>query len=108
MLANGLGGKLYAWEPFLERFGGSHRIITWDYRGLFRSSMPMHPKALSIPFHASDAVRILDEEAVERATFIGWSMGVRVVRSAAADPPPCEPRFNRWRPEGVDSYSLVL
>ena len=35
MLACGLGGRLYIWEPILERFSGSWTFITWDYRGLF-------------------------------------------------------------------------
>lgn len=87
LLANGLGGKLYAWEPLLERFSGLYRIITWDYRGLFRSSAPAREKDLSIPHHARDALSILDAEGVERATFVGWSMGVQVFLEAALERP---------------------
>lgn len=87
LLANGLGGKLYAWEPFLERFAGRYRIVTWDYRGLFRSERPRRTKALSIPHHAADAIAILDAEGVERATLVGWSMGVQVSLETALEYP---------------------
>jgi pimeloyl-ACP methyl ester carboxylesterase len=87
MLANGLGGKLYAWEPLLERFAGRYRIITWDYRGLFRSERPARDKALSVPHHSSDALELMDAEGVERATFVGWSMGVQVSLETALEHP---------------------
>ncbi len=87
VLANGLGGRLYAWEPLVERFARTHRIITWDYRGLFRSGTPPRVKQLAVPHHASDAVRVLDQEGVARATFVGWSMGVQVALEAALEHP---------------------
>jgi pimeloyl-ACP methyl ester carboxylesterase len=85
LLANGLGGKLYAWEPLVERFAASHRIVTWDYRGLFRSGTPARRKHLSINHHAADAVAVLDACGVEQATFVGWSMGVQVCLEAALE-----------------------
>src|SRR5438132_11986731 len=38
VLANGLGGRLYSWEPLVERLAPGRRIITWDYRGLYKSN----------------------------------------------------------------------
>lgn len=87
VLANGLGGRLYAWEPLVERFARTHRIITWDYRGLFRSGTPPRVKQLAVPHHAADAVRVLDQEGIARATFVGWSMGVQVALEAALEFP---------------------
>jgi pimeloyl-ACP methyl ester carboxylesterase len=87
VLANGLGGKLYAWEPLVERFARTHRIITWDYRGLFRSGAPPRTKQLAVVHHAQDALRILDQEGLARATFVGWSMGVQVSLEAALEVP---------------------
>ena len=78
LLANGLGGRIYAWEHLLRRFEASHRILTWDYRGLFGSTRPSRPRGLAIGEHARDAVALLDHEQVERATLVGWSMGVQV------------------------------
>jgi pimeloyl-ACP methyl ester carboxylesterase len=78
VLANGLGGRLYAWEKLVETLAPRYRILTWDYRGLFDSGMPERLHHLGIPFHAEDLRTILDEEGVERATLLGWSMGVQV------------------------------
>lgn len=88
LLANGLGGKLYAWEPLLERFAETYRIVTWDYRGLFRSTRPARMKDLSIRDHAADAFRLLDAEGIDRAAaIVGWSMGVQVGLEAALERP---------------------
>ncbi len=96
LLANGLGGKLYAWEPLLERFAGAFRILSWDYRGLFRSSRPRRKKNLAVVDHAADAFRVLDAEGIERASLVGWSMGVQVGLEAALQ-----------RPERIDRLVLL-
>ena len=78
MLANGLGARLYAWAPLVRALLPAHRIITWDYRGLFDSTAPERRRHLSVVDHAEDAVAILDAEGIEAAVFCGWSMGVQV------------------------------
>lgn len=84
ILANGLGGRLYAWEPLIRALPAGYRVITWDYRGLFESTPPERRRHLSMPHHAEDAFAILDAEGVDRAVFCGWSMGVQVSLEAAA------------------------
>lgn len=79
VLANGLGGRLYSWAPFLDRYCESHKLISWDYRGLFDSDSPSQKFDLSIHRHADDLRAILKKEQVESAIFAGWSMGVQVV-----------------------------
>ena len=82
LLANGLGGRLYSWEPLIERFYDEYRFIVWDYRGLFGSQCA--PDCyLSVRDHAQDAFRVLDQENVDRAVWVGWSMGVQVTLEAA-------------------------
>jgi pimeloyl-ACP methyl ester carboxylesterase len=83
VLANGLGGRLYAWEPLVRALVPRYRVVTWDYRGLFDSSAPPRRRHLSVPDHAEDAMAILDAEGISRATFCGWSMGVQVSLEAA-------------------------
>jgi pimeloyl-ACP methyl ester carboxylesterase len=78
LLANGLGGRLYAWEPLIRSLPHGYRFITWDYRGLFESTSPKQRRHLSIPDHAEDARAILDAEGIDRAVLCGWSMGVQV------------------------------
>jgi len=87
LLCNGLGGRLYAWGPLLERFADRYRLITWDYRGLFDSGAPPTRRKLSIAHHSDDALEILDAEGVTRASLVGWSMGVQVGLDVAATHP---------------------
>lgn len=84
VLANGLGGRLYVWEPLVERLYQQWRVVTWDYRGLFESDAPSRVRRLSIPNHAEDLVRILDAEGIRTASVIGWSMGVQVALEFAS------------------------
>ena len=37
VLSNGLGGNIIAWRHLIEYFKDQFRIISWDYRGLYRS-----------------------------------------------------------------------
>ena len=74
LLANGLGGRLYSWEPLIEALYDDYRFIIWDYRGLFGSQCADGCR-LSVRDHANDAFRVLDKEGVDRATWVGWSMG---------------------------------
>ncbi len=87
LLANGLGGRLYAWEPLLEGLWRDYRLITWDYRGLFDSDTPTSRRRLSLVDHVHDACAILQAERCQRATFVGWSMGVQVALDLAATHP---------------------
>lgn len=87
VLANGLGGRLYAWEPAIEAFWSDHRIVTWDYRGLFASDSPKSKRKLAVAHHVDDIIAILDEEEIRRAVFVGWSMGVQVSLDVAASYP---------------------
>ena len=84
LLANGLGGRLYTWQPLVDALQDHYRIITWDYRGLFDSTPPSRSAHLSITDHAEDAFAVFDAEGVDRAVFCGWSMGVQVSLEAAS------------------------
>lgn len=87
LLANGLGARLYSWEPVVSALTDRYTIITWDYRGLFDSTAPTHEAAMSIGHHAADALAILDAEHINQAVFCGWSMGVQVAIEAATISP---------------------
>lgn len=85
-LVNGLGGNISTWQFVIEAFSASHRIVTWDYRGLYASRFSPELRAqaargeldLSVSAHADDAVRVLRATGIKRALFIGWSMGVQL------------------------------
>ncbi len=81
VLANGLGGNVTAWRHLIRHFSDRLRVVTWDYRGLYRSSRPddLSNDAYAIPRHCDDLEAVLAAERVERAVFVGWSMGVQVL-----------------------------
>ena len=86
LLANGLGGRLYVWEPLFQALRSEFKFVTWDYRGLFDS--PLHAGGqLALHRHAEDALAILEAEKIDRAVLIGWSMGVQVSLDLAASHP---------------------
>lgn len=87
VLANGLGGTRRAWGPFLARFGNDHRVVSWDYRGLYRSGPPPEPDAVRLTDHCSDLAAVLDAAGGGPAVVIGWSMGVQVAVQFALDQP---------------------
>lgn len=77
ILANGLGGNVDAWRYFIDDFGTHHRIVSWDYRGLYASGAPTG-RDYSVSTQARDMARVLDHFGIEQAIFVGWSMGVQV------------------------------
>lgn len=87
VLANGLGGSLRAWQPFLQRLRPGWRIASWDYRGLYRSGPPARAHAVGVEDHARDLGAVLDWLGGEPATLVGWSMGVQVAVAYALDHP---------------------
>jgi pimeloyl-ACP methyl ester carboxylesterase len=80
VLANGIGvrypGVVRQMAPLRE---AGFRVICWDYRGIGQSVMP-DPRTgdVSMGRHARDILAILSHLAIERAIFVGWSMGVQV------------------------------
>ncbi len=93
VLANGLGGTYEAFRHVYAALGDRYKILSWDYRGLYRSGRPRDLATLKVPYHVRDLVMLLDREKVDRALFIGWSMGVQVNFELA--------RRNRRRMAGI-------
>jgi len=78
VLANGLGGTFEAFRYIYRALGDRYRILCWDYRGLYGSGLPRDLDTLTVEGHCRDLERLLAEEQIDRAVFIGWSMGVQV------------------------------
>lgn len=78
VLANGLGGTCEAFRHVYSALGDRYRTICWDYRGLYGSAAPRDRSTLTVPHQCRDLERILEHEGVDRAVFVGWSMGVQV------------------------------
>src|SRR5277367_4244766 len=84
VLANGLGGSVLVWRGQIDYLRDRYRFVSWDYRGLYGSERPRPERADSyaVPSHVRDLDAVLAAERIERAGFIGWSLGVQVVLDA--------------------------
>ncbi len=77
VMANGLGGTCVAFRHLYAAMP-DHRVLCWDYRGLYSSAPAGDPTANTVRHQVDDLVEILVAEGVERAVVVGWSMGVQV------------------------------
>lgn len=86
VISNGLGASPAAW-PFLGGDGrpapGTPRAVTWHHRGLGGSERPRDPERIRIADHVDDMVAVMDAAGIERATVVGWSIGVSVAFEVA-------------------------
>ncbi len=78
MLANGLGGTWTAWRHLIDFFRDRFHVISWDYRGTYRSGLSASPVRYDMDAHVRDALAVADAYGVERALWVGWSMGVQL------------------------------
>ena len=95
VLCNGLGGNIQAWKFLIDDFGPHHRIVSWDYRGLYQSGPAAPGTGYDIETQVEDLRAVLDHFAIDRAVFLGWSMGVQV-------------SFEAWRRLPEKILGLVL
>ena len=79
VLVNGLGGSFEAFRQVYAELGEGCKILCWDYRGLFGSATPADLATLAVEYQCDDLEVLMDHEAIDRAVFIGWSMGVQVM-----------------------------
>ena len=77
VMANGLGGTCVAFRHLYAAIP-DHRVLCWDYRGLYTSGPARDPDGYSVRHQVDDLLEILATEQVERAVVVGWSMGVQV------------------------------
>ena len=80
VLCNGLGGNILAWRNLVDSFEDRYRILSWDYRGIYRSGQPPHREDddFDMTHQCDDLDAVLGAEGVDRAIFFGWSMGVQL------------------------------
>ncbi len=92
VLANGLGGNLAAWRHLVGHFGPTHRIVSWDYRGLYASLLNPDQAVggvdVGIEAHVNDALFVMDRLDIARAVLVGWSMGVQLSFDVASRTQP--------------------
>lgn len=73
------------WQETLTKAG--NRIIGLDCRGHGSSDKPHDPAAYALEIMAADVRRLLDHVDIERANYLGYSMGARTGVQAMLDYP---------------------
>lgn len=85
VLANSLGATWSMWDEQIEPLSELYRVIRYDARGHGGSPAPVGP--YSIDDLTADVVALLDRVGVERAHFVGLSLGgMTGLRLAARHP----------------------
>jgi pimeloyl-ACP methyl ester carboxylesterase len=79
LLIAGLGNHSGVWAPALPRLVERYRCITFDNRGVGRSSVPVGP--YSINQMAEDTAALIDHVGVGPVSALGWSLGGSVLQS---------------------------
>lgn len=68
--------------PLIAR--GGRRVLAVDVRGRGRSDRAGDPSTYQPPVYAKDVLALLDQTGIERAVFVGTSMGGLIIMAVAA------------------------
>ena len=81
VLINGLGGLRQAWYTQVQVFNKTHRVLSYNHRGIGGSELPDSP-ATCHDF-ARDLLGLLNHVGIYRAVLVGASFGGRVAQEFA-------------------------
>lgn len=84
---HGLTRNSRDFEAFAERFAGRYRVIAPDFRGRGLSDRDPQPERYNPKTYADDILQLLDELEIDRAVFVGTSLGGIVAMLIAATEP---------------------
>jgi pimeloyl-ACP methyl ester carboxylesterase len=89
LLHHGFSSRGDTWRQFgyLEPLARRHRVILIDARGHGDSDKPHDPAAYALANRVADVLAVLDAAGVERAHFLGYSMGGWIGFGLAAQAP---------------------
>jgi 3-oxoadipate enol-lactonase len=73
VLSNSLGANLHMWDPQAEALAERFRLVRYDTRGHGESPVPDGP--YTIDHVGQDALALLDHLEIERAHWVGLSLG---------------------------------
>lgn len=86
VIANGLGSVPEAW-PFLMAADCGYDALTWYQRGTFGSDRPADPTRIQIDDHVADMLALMDDQGIEKALIVSWSIGVNMAFEFALEHP---------------------
>lgn len=84
---HGLTRNARDFESLAERYAGEWRVIAPDFRGRGGSEHDPNPANYAPPTYALDVLELLDSLAIDRAVFVGTSLGGLVTMAIAAFAP---------------------
>jgi pimeloyl-ACP methyl ester carboxylesterase len=85
LLIHGLGTNAKGWLRNIPELSRNHRVIALDLPGYGMSSKGALPYSMS--YHAEVAAGLLDALGIERAVWVGHSMGGQIAMTAALERP---------------------
>lgn len=83
---HGAGGSSTIWYKQIRAFREDFNVLLIDLRGHGLSKIPWNPQELkrySFDLLAEDVIQVLDETGVEKAHFVGISLGCILIRQIA-------------------------
>jgi 3-oxoadipate enol-lactonase len=83
IFSNSLGSNMSMWRPQVDRFVSQFRIIRYDHRGHGKTEVPPGPYSFDVL--CNDVVALMDALGIERAHFVGLSMGGMTALGMAID-----------------------
>lgn len=81
---HGLTRNSRDFEDFAARRAGEFRVIAMDFRGRGRSDRDPRPENYVPATYAADVIELLDHLGIDRALFVGTSLGGLVTMIVAA------------------------
>jgi 2-succinyl-6-hydroxy-2,4-cyclohexadiene-1-carboxylate synthase len=87
VLLHGFTGSAATWEPLLPELAAHARTVGFDLVGHGRSDAPEDLRHYSVEAASRQALAVADALGVERADWLGYSMGGRVALHLALDAP---------------------
>jgi pimeloyl-ACP methyl ester carboxylesterase len=75
MMLHGLTRNSRDFEDLAERYAGEWRVIAVDFRGRGMSERDPNPARYTPSTYAGDVIQLLDELQINRAVFLGTSLG---------------------------------
>ena len=80
----GLTRNARDFEPVADRYAGTWRVLSLDFRGRGLSEYDPRPENYAPPTYAADALTLLDEIGIDRTVLLGTSLGGLVTMILAA------------------------
>lgn len=85
VLLHGLGSTLNVFEPQVRALADKFTLIRYDLEGAGRS--PLASKELSIDGWVADLAALLDKNGIDKARFVGHSLGTLILQHFASRNP---------------------